>query len=365
MNRPSLSTAPSKQRPRRAPGLVERHRLRLAALVAILVMAAAVLSASAAKPACAQSLPAAWVAEEQTAEHRDGRAAAERTPVDTRSASPRNATDNRGNADYAPPPASPGMRPQRIGSPGDLRWSDAPAGGVVPIAHAAEAPAPGAAPSSAASEAARVLPPPNPAPQRAHSTESVPLSPPRPSPQTEPSVEFSASQRQPEVSPAPPAQGDAGAGPQPALPPAPVVKPPSEPVAITPHRQSDAEGRGSSFKALGTIAGSLAIVLTLLFVALWLLRRAGPAAVQPLPVEVVELLGRAPLSGRQQMHLLRCGRKLLLVSVTPECAKTLTEITDPVEVDRLSGLCQQSRPNSATAAFRRVFEQFASARPEV
>ncbi len=364
MNRPSLSTAPLKQRPRRAPRLVQRDRLRSPALGAILAIAAAMLSASAGKPACAQSRPAAWVAEEQAADHRDGRAVAERTLVDNRSPSPHNATDNRINADYAPPPASPGMRPQRIGSPGDLRWSDAPGGSVVPIAYAAEAPDPGAAPSSTASEAARVLPPPDPAPQSAHSAESLPLSPPRPSPQTEPPVEFSASQRQPEVSPAPPAQGNTGAGPQPTLLPAPVVKPPSEPVSLTPHRQSETEGRGSSFKALGTIAGSLAIVLTLLFVALWLLRRTGPAAAQPLPVEVVELLGRAPLSGRQQMHLLRCGRKLLLVSVTPECAKTLTEITDPVEVDRLSGLCQQSRPNSATAAFRRVFEQFASARPE-
>ena len=61
-----------------------------------------------------------------------------------------------------------------------------------------------------------------------------------------------------------------------------------------------------------------------------------------LPTEVVEVLGRAPLAGRQQMHLLRCGNKLLLVSVTPTGAETLTEVTDPVEVDRLSGLCRQA-----------------------
>ena len=77
-----------------------------------------------------------------------------------------------------------------------------------------------------------------------------------------------------------------------------------------------------------------------------------------MPGEVVEVLGRAPLANRQQIHLLRCGNKLLLVSVTPTGAETLTEITDPMEVDRLAGLCQQAQPGSATAAFRKVLQQF-------
>lgn len=360
MNTSSRSTAPQKQRPRRAPGLVARHRLGPAVLIAL----TAALIAAAAKTAHAQSLPAAWVAEERTAEHRNGRTVAGRTLVDNRPSPTQDTTDNRSNTDYAPPPATAGMRPQRIESAGDVRWPDAAGGDVVPIAHSAEATARGPAPASAAAEAARALPPADPAPQSAHDAESEPLSLPRPRPYSEPPIEFSATQRPPESGHATAAQRNTGAGPQPTLLPAPAIKTPSEPVSLTPHRQGETEGRGSSIRALGTIAGSLAIVLTLLFVALWLLRRTGPVAAQPLPVEVVEVLGRAPLSGRQQMHLLRCGRKLLLVSVTPECAKTLTEITDPVEVDRLSGLCQQSRPNSATAAFRRVFEQFASAKAE-
>ena len=121
----------------------------------------------------------------------------------------------------------------------------------------------------------------------------------------------------------------------------------------------EAAGRQSGLGSLGTLAGSLMVVLTLFFVVMWLMRRAAPQGAQTLPGEVVEVLGRAPLAGRQQMHLLRCGRKLLLVSVTPDGATTLTEITDPEEVDRLAGLCQQTRPGSATAAFREVFQQFA------
>jgi hypothetical protein len=62
------------------------------------------------------------------------------------------------------------------------------------------------------------------------------------------------------------------------------------------------------------------------------------------------------------VQLLRCGGKLLLVSVTPTTAETLTEITDPAEVERLAELCHQGRAQGATACFRRVFEQLTARR---
>ena len=123
-----------------------------------------------------------------------------------------------------------------------------------------------------------------------------------------------------------------------------------------------ASHRGSSRGASGlspivTALGGLAVVVGLFFLVAWALRRAAPRMAGALPGEVFEVLGRAPLSGRQQVHLLRCGSKLLLVSVTPAGAETLTEITDANEVDRLAGLCEQARPGSATETFRQVLEQ--------
>jgi len=135
------------------------------------------------------------------------------------------------------------------------------------------------------------------------------------------------------------------------------------PVALSPKGRS---GRGDASKppggltALLTMGGSLVLVLGLFFIVTWLLRRTSSKGSALLPGEVVEVLGRAPLAGRQQMHLLRCGNKLLLVSVTPTGAETLTEVTDPLEVDRLAGLCRQAQPHSATATFRRVFQQLGS-----
>jgi flagellar biogenesis protein FliO len=125
-----------------------------------------------------------------------------------------------------------------------------------------------------------------------------------------------------------------------------------------------AAGRSGSAERGGlpsplAVAGSLVFVLGLFLVVAWIMRRATPGNVRLLPKEVVEVLGRAPLAARQQIHLLRCGHKLLLISASPAGVETLTEITDPLEVDRLAGLCQQTRPDSATAMFRQVFEQLA------
>ena len=115
----------------------------------------------------------------------------------------------------------------------------------------------------------------------------------------------------------------------------------------------------SGLPPLATAAGSLAIVLALFFITAWLLRRGAPQAALSLPRDVVEVLGRAPLPGKQQVHLLRCGHKLLLVWAGSGGVETLTEITDPAEVDRLAGICRAAHPHSATAAFRNVFQQLA------
>lgn len=118
----------------------------------------------------------------------------------------------------------------------------------------------------------------------------------------------------------------------------------------------------STGPALLSMLGSLAIVLALFFGLVWLLCRGMPKGTRLVPSEVVEVLGRAALAGRQQMHVVRFGNKLLLIAVTPTGAETLSEITESVEVDRLAGICQQSHAHSATSAFRQVFRQFADDR---
>jgi flagellar biogenesis protein FliO len=121
--------------------------------------------------------------------------------------------------------------------------------------------------------------------------------------------------------------------------------------------------KASPLEAVCTVGGSLSVVLGLFLVVAWAMRKAAPRGALVLPKEVFEILGRASLGARQQVQLLRCGSKLLLISITPQGAETLTEVIDPVEVDRIAGICQQGNPKSSTSAFRQVFQQLATADP--
>ncbi len=132
---------------------------------------------------------------------------------------------------------------------------------------------------------------------------------------------------------------------------------PALPLAKPGGKQATRKSGGVS--SLVTTLASLVLVLALFMGVAWLLRRGLPKSATDLPKEVVEVLGRAPLPGKQQMHLIRCGNKLLLVWSTAHGVETLTEITDPVEVDRLTSACREARPDSAAASFRQVFQQMA------
>ncbi|MCA9249007.1 MAG: flagellar biosynthetic protein FliO [Planctomycetales bacterium] len=116
----------------------------------------------------------------------------------------------------------------------------------------------------------------------------------------------------------------------------------------------------SPVPGLGTVVGALCLVLGAFFLVAWLVRKSMPAAAATLPADVAEPLGRILLAPRHYAHLIRLGNKLLLVSLSQAGAETLAEVTDPVEVDRLSGICRQTHPHSSTNAFRQVFEQFAT-----
>lgn len=132
------------------------------------------------------------------------------------------------------------------------------------------------------------------------------------------------------------------------------------PLARSSSQSGEGPGRRpppSTGRTLTTVVSSLAIVLGLFFVFVWVMRRGAPHAPGALPSEVVQVLGRAALTPRQQMQLVRVGDKLLLVAVSPTGAETLTEVTEPAEVERLAAACEASRAGSATASFRQVLSQ--------
>ena len=75
------------------------------------------------------------------------------------------------------------------------------------------------------------------------------------------------------------------------------------------------------------------------------MKRFGFKAPQSLPSDVFELLGRRIIDQRTAVHMVKCGSQVLVLSVGPEGARTLTRIDDPAEVDRIVEACQKPNPN--------------------
>ena len=119
----------------------------------------------------------------------------------------------------------------------------------------------------------------------------------------------------------------------------------------------------SASGSAATIIAGLAFVLGLFLVAAWLLRRGLPNQNRALPREAVATLGHIAFPGRQQGQLLRVGNKLVLVSFSNAGADVITEVTDPLEVDRLAGLCAQADPHGAVRSFREVVDGFFREKP--
>jgi flagellar biogenesis protein FliO len=116
----------------------------------------------------------------------------------------------------------------------------------------------------------------------------------------------------------------------------------------------------SKMDSLTTAGAGLAIVVGLFFVCMWLLRRtSGSKPGGLLPNEAFAVLGRAPLTPQSFAQLLRVGNKLVLVAVSADGIQPLTEVIDPLEVDRLAGVCASGRGHGPAAEFQQVLAQLA------
>ncbi len=107
-----------------------------------------------------------------------------------------------------------------------------------------------------------------------------------------------------------------------------------------------------------TVLSALFIVLAAFFLVVWLTRSANKRRWTALPTEAVQVLGRAPLAGRQWMQLVQVGNKLVMLSVNANQVDTITEITDSDEVERLVALCHQKQPNHLRQTFQQVLDQY-------
>jgi flagellar biogenesis protein FliO len=82
---------------------------------------------------------------------------------------------------------------------------------------------------------------------------------------------------------------------------------------------------------------SLALVLGLIVSGTWLLRKLIPQVNRNGGETPVRVLSTTYLAPKQSLSLIRCGRRIILIGVTPEHISSLAAIDDPAEVSLLTG----------------------------
>lgn len=101
--------------------------------------------------------------------------------------------------------------------------------------------------------------------------------------------------------------------------------------------------------------GALLVVLALFLLGAKLWRKHIPSANIGLPTEAIEILGRKPIEPHLSVYLIRCGARILVVGSSADGMQTLAEVTDPVEVDYLAGICRRSEQEHTFAQSLRTW----------
>ncbi len=116
-----------------------------------------------------------------------------------------------------------------------------------------------------------------------------------------------------------------------------LVRPASNAASRSTNTAEASRGKTTSWT---TTTASLLFVLTLIAGGAYLLRRQGRRIPGLLPEEIVQVLGRRYVDQRNSLQLIRCGSKILvLASSTQSGLSTLSEITDPLEVELITRQC--------------------------
>ncbi len=121
----------------------------------------------------------------------------------------------------------------------------------------------------------------------------------------------------------------------------------SQPVGRGVEGQRVGGGGGSTLGAWLRTALALALVVTLVFATRWVLRRWGGGGRVPRDGEAVRVLARTRLTSRQELFLVRMGRRVLLLGGGAGNLSTLAEVTDPGEIDALTKPASRPEPCAA------------------
>lgn len=100
----------------------------------------------------------------------------------------------------------------------------------------------------------------------------------------------------------------------------------------------------------------LGVVLALVGGVAWAAKRWMPRSLGTSGGQSLRIVARQALSTRQSICLVKFGRRLVLVGVTPERISPLSEIADASEAAELTALIESGRPGSFASMFNGISE---------
>ena len=101
----------------------------------------------------------------------------------------------------------------------------------------------------------------------------------------------------------------------------------------------------------------LLIVLVILGVAVWIVKRFIPGRRLLGGAGGLQVLTRMPLSNKQALVLVKMGRQVVLLGVSPERINALNVVSDPDQVATLVGQSASTGPDSMVNTFARAFTE--------
>jgi len=108
----------------------------------------------------------------------------------------------------------------------------------------------------------------------------------------------------------------------------------------------------------------LLAVLAMIGAVALLVKRFMPARRLLTGAGVLDIVARTPLSGKQSLVLVKMGRRLILLGVSPDRVSALDVVDDPDQVATLIGEVASQKPDSMSTAFADAFRREAHAYAE-
>ncbi len=133
----------------------------------------------------------------------------------------------------------------------------------------------------------------------------------------------------------------------------PIPRRQSELTRLNDSRANDAAGIQLPKSSVFETFWPMLAVLGLIVVCVAAIRKWLPQATRISGGSVINILARQYLSGKQSLALVKVGKRVVLVGVTPEAMSTLTEISDPEEIASIAASLQRGKVDSFSSALSR------------